>query len=379
MRKFILSMLLALTMLTLLTVSAFAAAKDSVYLDVDAGAWYADAVAYCREEGLMSGTTATTFDPAAPMTRSMLVAALYRIAGEPAVAETNAFTDSSTGTWYANAVTWSQENGIVSGYRDGRFGINDFISREQLAAILWRSSGSPKVETNVDFIDEDRISAYASDAVDWVSSSGIMAGKVNNLFDPAGYATRAEVAVILVNYIRKMGVDEPGAKPGSETKPSILIAYFSWAGHTKQIAEEIQMQVGGDLFEIQPEKPYTDNINELSGIAMQELRENARPALGTHVENMARYDIVFVGYPCWWSNAPMPVFTFLEEYSFTGKIVIPFTSYGENVWGRSLDSIADSLGDVQIADGFATQEHQMQDLSARIRTWLLGLNLLEGT
>lgn len=101
--------------------------------------------------------------------------------------------------------------------------------------------------------------------------------------------------------------------------PLFLIAYFSWSGNTEQLAGDIQEQLGGDLFKIEPETPYTDNINELSGLALQEQRDNALPALAAHVEDIDQYDVVFIGYPNWWSDMPMPVFTFLEEYDFSGK------------------------------------------------------------
>lgn len=162
------------------------------------------------------------------------------------------------------------------------------------------------------------------------------------------------------------------------SSPSILIAYFSWSGHTKQIAEEIHAQVGGDLFEITPKTAYTKDINKLSGIALKEQEENARPALSTHVKNMEQYDIVFVGYPCWWSNMPMPVFTFLEEYSFAGKTVIPFTAYGESVFGDSISSIKKTVPNATIATGLAVQEHNMQNLSSKVSEWLKKLNLGTG-
>ena len=113
-----------------------------------------------------------------------------------------------------------------------------------------------------------------------------------------------------------------------DSESMVLIAYFSWSGNTKQLAEMIQEQIGGELFEIEPETPYTDNINELSGISLQEQRDNIRPALKSSVEDMSQYDVIFVGFPNWWNNMPMPVFTFLEEYDFSGKTVIPFTTYG---------------------------------------------------
>ena len=165
------------------------------------------------------------------------------------------------------------------------------------------------------------------------------------------------------------------AAENAESEPEILIAYFSWSGHAAQLAQEIHAQAGGDLFEIQPETPYTDNINELSGIALQELRNNARPPLCTHVPDMDKYDVVFVGYPCWWSNMPMPVFTFLEEYQFTGKTIIPFTTYGENVFGNSITSMQEILTDVTIEEGLAIQEHAMQDMPEKVTAWLQELGI----
>lgn len=156
---------------------------------------------------------------------------------------------------------------------------------------------------------------------------------------------------------------------------SVLIAYFSWSGHTKQLAEVIQEQTGGDLFEITPETPYTDDINKLSGIALQEQRDNARPALASHVDDMEKYDVVFVGYPNWWNNMPMPVFTFLEEYDFSGKTIIPFTTYGDGVFGKSINSLKETLSNATLADGLAIQEHELEDASKEVTAWLKELGM----
>ena len=162
-----------------------------------------------------------------------------------------------------------------------------------------------------------------------------------------------------------------------DSESTVLIAYFSWSGNTKQLAEMIQEQMGGKLFEIEPETPYTDDINELSGISLQEQRDNIRPALSSAVEDMSQYDVIFVGFPNWWNNMPMPVFTFLEEYDFSGKTVIPFTTYGNGVWGKSVDSIRATLPDVTILDGLAIQEHELQDASSEVSEWLQGLGLIK--
>ena len=165
--------------------------------------------------------------------------------------------------------------------------------------------------------------------------------------------------------------DEP------QTDNRILIAYFSWSGHTKQLAEEIQSLTGGDIFEIIPETPYTDDINELSGIASREQRDNARPQLAAHVDDIEKYDIVFVGYPNWWNNMPMPVFTFLEEYDLSGKTVIPFTSYGNGVWGKSVNSLKETLPNSTINDGLAVQENNFNSMPQEVREWLLKLEIIQ--
>ena len=154
----------------------------------------------------------------------------------------------------------------------------------------------------------------------------------------------------------------------------ILIAYFSWSGHTKQIAEEIQKLTGGDICEITPTTPYTDDIDELSGIALQEQRDNSRPPLTSHVDDIGKYNTVFVGYPNWWNNMPMPVFTFLEEYDFSGKIVIPFTSYGNGVFGKSINSLKETLPDSIIEEGFAVQEHEFEDMPQEVCDWFCELD-----
>ena len=373
MRKKLLAVMVALAMLSMLTVSACAAAGDAGFADVDADAWYAEAVAYCREHGLMNGTSDTTFEPESNLTRAMLVTVLYRSAGSPAVTGADNFTDTVDGAYYADAVVWASQQSIVSGYGNGLFGTNDPVTREQMTAIFWRYAGSPESSASNSFSDAGTVASYAASAVNWAGENGIIIPVSDNVFAPKSNATRAQVASALMNLdLSKQTAPTPDTADGS----SILIAYFSFEGHTKQIAEDIYAQVGGDLFEITPETPYVGTRNDLSGIASTELRENARPALATHVDNMDQYDVVFVGYPCWWSDAPMAVFTFLEEYDFSGKTIVPFTSYGTSGWGNSLTSIQRSVGNnATMVDGFSVQEDDMQNLSTRVTAWLQGIGL----
>ena len=202
MSKRVLSILTLCCVLLASTVPASAAINDTGFSDVSANAWYADAVVYCRDNGLISGTTATTFSPSSATSRAMLAAILYRQVGSPANAGDITFGDTERNTWYSNAVSWAVGNSIFSGYTNGNFGPNDAITREQVAAILWRDAGRPIVQAaQADFADENTISSYAAAAVDWAREKGIVAGKANNLFDPKGNVTRGETAAMLYRYL----------------------------------------------------------------------------------------------------------------------------------------------------------------------------------
>ena len=118
--------------------TGFSAEADTGFSDVDAGDWYAEAAVYCRDNGLMNGTTATTFSPNVSMTRAQLCAVLYRMAGSPEMTGRDAFTDTPDGAWYEDAVLWAVRDHIMSGYTDGTFGPDDPITREQLAVMVSR-------------------------------------------------------------------------------------------------------------------------------------------------------------------------------------------------------------------------------------------------
>ena len=174
--------------------------------DVPAGSWYADAVAYVYEAGLMNGTEEGAFAPGQTLSRAMLAQILYNLEGQPAVGGT-AFSDVEEGRWYADAVTWSAGNGLVSGYGDGTFGPNDPVTREQLVLFLYRYAGYKGQDTAqsgaavLDFADAEEISSWALEAVTWAVDARLLSGKTGNLLDPRWSATRAEVAQILMNFL----------------------------------------------------------------------------------------------------------------------------------------------------------------------------------
>ena len=339
--------LLSLALISSLNLNALAAVEDTGYADVDAGSWYAQAVEYVRDNGLMSGTSDTQFFPGGTMTRAMLAQTLYRAAGSPAVSGSDAFTDTQANAWYADAVLWATQEGIISGYGGGLFGTNDPVSREQIAVILWRDAGSPAAQAGTPFADEGSIASWAGQAVDWAQSSGILSGRENNRFDPQANATRAEVAVMLRAY-RTMGATETPETPAEES--NVLVAYFSATGNTERVNNAIAEATGGDLFEITPAAPYTDddlNWTDENSRVVQEYEnpEERDVELTAYTpDNWADYDVVYIGYPIWWGIAAWPVDGFVEANDFTGKTVVPFCTSSSSGLGESGQLLADLAG-----------------------------------
>lgn len=180
------------------------------FADVNAGDWYYDAVAYTYKNGIFKGTTDTAFDPNAATTRGMIVTLIARIEkiSDTAITETP-FTDVAANEYYATAIKWAAEHKIVLGYGDGTYGPNDLITREQLAAIWYRyqqyknAVAAGDADVALTFADAAQISDYAVEAVKFCYNKGIITGKENNRLDPAGNATRAEVATVLMRYLNK--------------------------------------------------------------------------------------------------------------------------------------------------------------------------------
>lgn len=173
----------------------------NLFTDVSATAWYYDAVKFVSKNGLMNGIGSTIFAPDANLTRAQLAQILYNKEDKPAVNSTSSFTDVAAGDWYAPTVAWAAANNIVGGYGNGQFGPNDNITREQLAVMLWRYAGVPTANSDLAFSDVGQISDFAQDAIRWAVENKILNGKGNNILDPKGFATRAEAAQMLKNYL----------------------------------------------------------------------------------------------------------------------------------------------------------------------------------
>ncbi len=269
------------------------------FSDVDSGAWYAGAVDYVREHGLMEGVGEGRFDPEGSLTRAMLVTVLWRQAGQPVVNYLMRFSDVDGGQWYTEAIRWAAGNRLVGGYGNGLFGTGDPITQEHLSLILQRITDEPVTDGIPGFDGSSRP------------------------------ATRAQAAAAVMN------CGTLGADPQANR---ILVAYFSATGSTRGVAEHIADIVGADLFEIVPEKPYTGADLDYRDASSRASREQddpaARPAIHGEVEDMGQYGVVFLGYPIWHGQAPKIISTFLEGCDLSGKTVIPFcTSGGSGIDG----------------------------------------------
>ncbi len=176
---------------------------------------------------------------------------------------------------------------------------------------------------------------------------------------------------------------EQGAE-SEEAESNILIAYFSRAGenysvgviekgNTEIIAEMIADQTGGELFKIERDTPYPESYDECTDEASREQTENARPALAADLESIDDYDIIFVGYPIWWGDMPMPVYTFLESHDFSGKTVIPFCTHEGSGLSSTVSSIEDVTG-ATVLDGLAVRgsvaQNSQEEAEAAVTEWL---------
>ena len=235
MKQKTLSSLAAGLLAVAMTLPLPASAAGAKLSDVPQNAWYTAAVEYCWEKGMMEAADGLEFLPEAPLTRAMVAAALYQIYDRPQVslereefesgteedgapdqqdqALTSPFSDVDLDDPDADAILWAWQEGLVTGYDDGRFVPDDEVTREQLAVILWHTLGEPLSQVAAPFADRRSIASWSIDAVEWAWSVGLISGKPGNLFDPAGTATRAQGAVILMNYDQSF-IHVPETEPG---------------------------------------------------------------------------------------------------------------------------------------------------------------------
>ncbi|WP_287642749.1 InlB B-repeat-containing protein [Blautia sp.] len=188
------------------------------FTDISEKDWFYGDVMFVYENGLMLGTSKTLFSPHGTAMRGMMATILWRMEGSPVPKGKNSFTDVEAGKWYADAITWTTENGIFAGYGKDKFFPDDPITREQLAAIFYRYADYKGYDLTVKgdldkFKDADKITDYAKTAMQWAVGSGLVKGKSGNLLDPQGTATRAEIAAMLHRFIEKYELVQ-GKAPG---------------------------------------------------------------------------------------------------------------------------------------------------------------------
>lgn len=184
-------------------------------------------------------------------------------------------------------------------------------------------------------------------------------------------------------------------QPEAADAGGILIAYFTAAensgvdavasasyttldgeavGRVQALAERIQQNVGGDLFSIRTSVVYPADGGELIDYAAQEQEENARPELTTHIENLDGYDTIFIGYPNWWADLPMAVYSFLDEYDFSGKTIIPFNVHNGSRFSRTIQTIQELEPEATVVeDGFTVSEQTVAEAAEDVAAWLEGL------
>ena len=165
--------------------------------------------------------------------------------------------------------------------------------------------------------------------------------------------------------IASRAVQENSGKGGKT-----LIAYFTWSGNTQGIAYEIQKQTGAEIFEIEPIPAYSESYNTVLREAQRDQRRQARPKLKKHIKDFAQYDVIMLGYPNWWASIPMPIASFLEEYDFTGKTIMPFCSHGGGRFGQTLTAIAKLAPNAHITEGLSVHYSGGGRLKEDIARWL---------
>lgn len=158
---------------------------------------------------------------------------------------------------------------------------------------------------------------------------------------------------------------------------SALVVYFSWSGNTENVANAIADQTGADIFEIVPEEAYIDDYNALLDIAAEEKENGARPAIAGSIDDISRYDVIYVGFPNWWSDMPMILYTFFDSYDLSGKTIAPFCTSGGSGLSGTVGSIREMEPEADVLDGLHIGSSAAADPDQAVSDWLESLGLME--
>lgn len=159
-----------------------------------------------------------------------------------------------------------------------------------------------------------------------------------------------------------------------ENMGNTLILYFSMSGNTETVANYIHEEIGGDIVKLETVQTYPEDYDELVDCAREEQRDNARPELETTIENIEQYDTIFLGYPNWWGDMPMPIYSFLDQYDLSNKTIVPFITHGGSGLSGTPANIANEEPDAVITEGLAINGDDVDDCQDEVNEWLNELN-----
>lgn len=160
-----------------------------------------------------------------------------------------------------------------------------------------------------------------------------------------------------------------GSQTDGEGKKG-LVVYFSWSGNTEKVANSIAEQTGSDIFKIVPSEPYVDDYDELLDIASKEKQDGARPEIADGIEDPGQYDVIYVGYPNWWGDMPMILYTFFDSYDLSGKTVAPFCTSGGSGLSDTVNSIKELEPEAEVLDGLHIGDSASSDPDSAVEEWL---------
>lgn len=172
--------------------------------------------------------------------------------------------------------------------------------------------------------------------------------------------------------------DSESSAPESEatqTGSKSLVVYFSWSGNTENVAKSIQSQTDSDIFEIVPATPYSDDYDAVVDLAQAEQSEDARPAIADSIENIADYDVIYVGYPNWWGDMPMILYTFFDSYDFSGKTVAPFCTSGGSGLSDTVNAIKELEPNAAVTEGLHIGSSASSNPDDAVSEWLSEIGL----
>ena len=165
-----------------------------------------------------------------------------------------------------------------------------------------------------------------------------------------------------------------------KTEPSdgkTLVVYFSWSGNTENVANSIKDQIGSDIFEIVPQTSYSDDYDTVVDLAREEQRTDARPEISGSIDNIAQYDVIYVGYPNWWGDMPMILYTFFDTYDLSGKTVVPFVTSGGSGFSDTISTIRRLESGASVLEGLSLISSLASDPGSDVADWLTGLGLVK--